>query len=349
MQVTNYSWCDDEIRRHRLMEDRFKKVCDIEWKKREITEIESRLNVNNNQPEIAFPPLNSAHNRELRERKKTTDNNLPQVVVPLLNSAHNNKEPSKDFVVMILKGLVEIHSRGYVHSDLKPENILIFRQEDCSDLPILKIADFGLAKVIGVKDTDDDWEYGFRGTPPYMSPESILGEISGALDVWSLGCIVIEMLTGGMAWNYQGPEDLRDKLLWGKKPDIPEDMSTSGKDFVMKCFVRDPNERWSARMLLHHPFLQEKSTLGTKFSDSISPESQLVYRDIVRKNFKCMWKIFQIIRDIRRKAASLDEIKLSWIRRETQFKKKMCMINWVDLPHIRLTFILDKDALPIPP
>ncbi|OMP10814.1 hypothetical protein COLO4_04253 [Corchorus olitorius] len=90
--------CESEDIRESSIKRRFEQVCDIEWKKRETTEIESRLI----QPEIAFPVLNSAdHNKELRERKKTTDNNLPEVVLPLLNSAHN-KQPSKDFVVVTI-------------------------------------------------------------------------------------------------------------------------------------------------------------------------------------------------------------------------------------------------------
>ncbi|OMO71584.1 hypothetical protein CCACVL1_18151 [Corchorus capsularis] len=198
------------------------------------------------------------------------------------------------------KGSSRFIRRGYVHCDLKPENILVFHRGDCSDLPILKIADFGLAQVRGVKNMRK-WDYGFCGTPTYISPESIVRQIWGALDVWSLGCIVIEMITGRPAWgNYQGPEDMRDKLLRGQKPDIPENMSTWGKDFLKRCFGTGPNERWTARMLLEHPFLQvqpesetillphemsftstnsaedneeKKPTLGTtKFSEEISNE-----------------------------------------------------------------------------
>ncbi|OMO96740.1 hypothetical protein CCACVL1_04794 [Corchorus capsularis] len=174
-----------------------------------------------------------------------------------LMSDYGDKIPEqhvKSYVEMILKGLVEIHSRGLVHSDLKPANILVFHQGDCSVVPALKIADFGLAKLSGVKDTDP-WKYGFRGTPPYMSPESIHGGISGALDVWSLGCIVIEMITGQIAWKYRGRRNLRDRLLSGERPEIPENLSIWGQDFLNRCLVRDPNERWSARRLLYHPWL----------------------------------------------------------------------------------------------
>ncbi|OMO87042.1 hypothetical protein CCACVL1_09297 [Corchorus capsularis] len=143
------------------------------------------------------------------------------------------------------KRRTEAHLRRDWRQQRRPEG-----GETIGDLPILKIADFGLAQVSGVKNMRK-WDYCFCGTPTYMSPESIVGQIWGALDVWSLGCIVIEMITGRTAWrNYQGPEDMRDKLLRGQKPDIPENMSTWGKDFLKRCFGSGPNERWTARMLL---------------------------------------------------------------------------------------------------
>ncbi|OMO83712.1 hypothetical protein CCACVL1_11258 [Corchorus capsularis] len=181
----------------------------------------------------------------------------------------------KCYVEMILKGLVEIHSRGYVHSDLKPDNILVFHREDCNGLPVLKIADFGSSSEVstGVK--------GIKGTLAYMSPESIHGNISGAWDVWSLGCIIIEMITGRKAWNKyrgrgQGDLDLRNELLRGEIPDIPENMSSLGKDFLMKCFIRDPDKRGTARMLLQHPFLQSETiVLPHKFGFLMSSTTKL--------------------------------------------------------------------------
>ncbi|KAL4319202.1 hypothetical protein GQ457_18G018100 [Hibiscus cannabinus] len=98
-------------------------------------------------------------------------------------------------------------------------------------------------------------KYGFQGSVPYMSPESILGDVTGALDVWSLGCVVVEMITGRLPWDTCDANDLMLKLFSGESPNIPEDMSILGKDFLQKCFVSDPNQRWSASMLLRHPYL----------------------------------------------------------------------------------------------
>ncbi|KAF2309368.1 hypothetical protein GH714_001770 [Hevea brasiliensis] len=104
-----------------------------------------------------------------------------------LINKYGGKIPECDvrpYTRMILKGLSSIHNNRYVHCDLKPANILVF-PSDQQDFQ-LKIADFGLAK-----EPDEDnsrkffYQYTFRGTPLYMSPESVkLVEISPALDIW---------------------------------------------------------------------------------------------------------------------------------------------------------------------
>ncbi|KAB1226552.1 Serine/threonine-protein kinase BCK1/SLK1/SSP31 [Morella rubra] len=104
---------------------------------------------------------------------------------------------------MILRGLTSMHLSGMVHCDLKPSNILVFPgSQEGFKHDQLKIADFGLVKEVGfLNECEDHWKFRFRGTPNYMSPESVArGQIGPALDVWSLGCIVVEMLTGKPAW-----------------------------------------------------------------------------------------------------------------------------------------------------
>ena len=177
-----------------------------------------------------------------------------------LMKEYGGKIPERDvkcYARMILEGLVHIHKKGYIHSDLKPGNILVFPPQDGIGLDTLKIADFGSVKQYGVKDTNI-WEYGFRGTAIYMSPESVIGEITCQLDVWSFGCIIVEMITGNLPWTFSNLKDLRDKLLSGETPNIPENISSMGKNFLMKCFARDPNQRWTARMLLSHPYLRQR-------------------------------------------------------------------------------------------
>lgn len=175
---------------------------------------------------------------------------------------------------MIVKGLHCIHEKGYVHCDLKLENILVFSFPD--DGSSRKITDFGLSKI--PRDLDELMTkcFGFRGTPDYMSPESLLlGEIQGCLDIWSLGCTVVEMISGKWAWDCTGGGEELAIEIATDSPKIPENMSEIGKDFLRRCFERDLRERWTVEMLLHHPFLLEtegppSSTRTGMLSSSVS-------------------------------------------------------------------------------
>ncbi|XP_014515284.1 mitogen-activated protein kinase kinase kinase 17-like [Vigna radiata var. radiata] len=160
---------------------------------------------------------------------------------------------------MILKGLYCMHEKGIVHGDLKPDNILLFHSSDRHIKYQLKISDFGLSKTSEEANTDLG-EIKFRGTPYYMSPESVRGFKETPLDIWSLGCIVIEMSTGLREWwNFESTNQLLCKLAFSEEvPKIPDKLSYDCKDFLRKCLMNDPQQRWTAKMLLNHPFIQKK-------------------------------------------------------------------------------------------
>jgi serine/threonine-protein kinase len=100
----------------------------------------------------------------------------------------------------LVRGLEEIHGRGFVHRDLKPSNILIGRGGEA------KIADFGIAldaKAPALTQTGHA-----IGTPPYMSPEQYLGErVDGRSDLFSLGVVIYEMVTGKPPFEGGEPEE----------------------------------------------------------------------------------------------------------------------------------------------
>ncbi|XP_061339122.1 mitogen-activated protein kinase kinase kinase 20-like [Gastrolobium bilobum] len=134
-----------------------------------------------------------------------------------------NKEPfldtkaTKVYIRALLRGLSCIHRRGFVHCDLKPQNILVFppcpSHQDSEFYYQLKIADFGLSRTCDENFNEENWRYKFRGTPIYMSPESLsLGKIEAPLEIWSLGCIVLEMITGynGSCWDFE--KNTKDSL-----------------------------------------------------------------------------------------------------------------------------------------
>eukprot|EP01065_Artemidia_motanka_P009325 TRINITY_DN14760_c0_g1_i1.p1 TRINITY_DN14760_c0_g1~~TRINITY_DN14760_c0_g1_i1.p1 ORF type:complete len:1810 (+),score=683.35 TRINITY_DN14760_c0_g1_i1:58-5487(+) len=98
----------------------------------------------------------------------------------------------------VLSGLAFVHSKGVVHRDMKPANVLIGDDGKC------KLADFGCA----INWAQASWsEVDFRhiGTPQYMAPEVIRGEKHDALvDVWSLGCMLMEMMSGHPPFHHIG-------------------------------------------------------------------------------------------------------------------------------------------------
>ncbi|XP_009803912.1 mitogen-activated protein kinase kinase kinase 20-like [Nicotiana tabacum] len=169
--------------------------------------------------------------------KKSSDHILPEFEV-------------KKYTKALLKGLYYIHKSGYVHCDIKLQNILL--GEDGQ----VKIADFGLAKRTKSR-KDDKLRCELRGTPLYMSPEMVTGgEQDTPADIWALGCVLVEMATGNPAWRCTDTTRLLMTIgVSDQLPEIPEKLCEEGKDFLEKCFVKDPKKRWTAEMLLNHPFV----------------------------------------------------------------------------------------------
>jgi eukaryotic-like serine/threonine-protein kinase len=96
---------------------------------------------------------------------------------------------SLDYAIQIARGLSAAHARNIVHRDIKPSNIIITTGN------VAKIVDFGLARTVSTASATQSVSN--TGTLPYMAPEQILGEpIDQRVDVWALGVIMVQMLTG---------------------------------------------------------------------------------------------------------------------------------------------------------
>ncbi|KGN44756.1 mitogen-activated protein kinase kinase kinase 17 [Cucumis sativus] len=188
----------------------------------------------------------------------------------------------KDYLRMILKGLSCIHSKGFVHVDLKPNNILAFPQSDGKMK--LKIADFGQAERCKYRDDNGQHKrYGycsslkFKGSPRYMSPESIIfNEVDDAHDIWSLGCILVKMISGKCVWDgYTDSKQLMIEVLDNKiMATIPGELSEQGKDFIRKCFIRSYKQRWTADMLLQHPYLNQENEAPMKEDEATMKDDE---------------------------------------------------------------------------
>ncbi|KAK7367509.1 hypothetical protein VNO80_09521 [Phaseolus coccineus] len=159
----------------------------------------------------------------------------------------------RSFTRHILSGLAYLHSKKTIHRDIKGANLLV------DSAGVVKLADFGMAKHL----TGHVAELSLKGSPYWMAPELMQAvvqkgnstEVAFAVDIWSLGCTIIEMFTGKPPWSeYEGAAAMFKVMR--DTPPIPETLSAEGKDFLRLCFIRNPAERPSASMLLDHIFLK---------------------------------------------------------------------------------------------
>jgi serine/threonine protein kinase len=156
----------------------------------------------------------------------------------------------------IAAGLGHAHVHGVSHRDLKPANVLMVpRDAEASDwLP--RIVDFGLGTIEA--DHDSQSVTGFwQGSPPYMAPEQVLpklGRVDARSDIYALGAILYEMLSGRTLYACESILELSVALGAGEPPirprhlrhDIPRDVET----IVLTCLERDPSRRYSTAAAL---------------------------------------------------------------------------------------------------
>ncbi|PLN83834.1 putative MAP kinase [Aspergillus taichungensis] len=185
------------------------------------------------------------------------------------------------YALQLLEGLAYLHQAGIVHRDIKPENILLDHNG------IIKYVDFGAAKIIArqgrsVLPMDAFSSTGNKeaivpkdnargknqktmtGTPMYMSPEVIRGDSAklihrqGAVDIWSLGCVILEMATGRRPWSTLDNEwAIMYNIAQGSQPALPsrDQLGDLGIDFLRRCFECDPLKRSTAAELLQHEWI----------------------------------------------------------------------------------------------
>ncbi|XP_075257902.1 uncharacterized protein LOC142349931 [Convolutriloba macropyga] len=165
----------------------------------------------------------------------------------------------KKYVRQILQGLQYLHTNQVVHRDLKCANIL--RDSGGN----VKLADFGCAKLLTdfMKHSSGP-KSNITGSPYWMAPEVILSQTyDGKADIWSLGCTIVEMITGDppnfnlecMAAIYHVATKQPCKVR------LPTSSSSPLIDFVQKCLNVEADQRPSAADLLSHPFLTTPSPL----------------------------------------------------------------------------------------
>ncbi|KAK7399381.1 hypothetical protein VNO78_10563 [Psophocarpus tetragonolobus] len=163
------------------------------------------------------------------------------------------KEPViQNYTRQIVSGLAYLHARNTVHRDIKGANILVDPNGE------IKLADFGMAKHINSSVS----MLSFKGSPYWMAPEVVMNTNGYSLpvDIWSLGCTIIEMATSKPPWSqYEGVAAIFKIGNSKDMPEIPEHLSNDAKNFIKQCLQRDPLARPTAQRLLQHPFIQDQS------------------------------------------------------------------------------------------
>ena len=155
----------------------------------------------------------------------------------------------------ICDALEYIHSQGVVHRDLKPENIMV----DAEDR--IKLIDFGIAASAGARRLTFSKFSSTLGTPDYISPEQVKGKRGDArCDVYALGVILYEMLTGNVP--FEGPSPfavMNDRLVNHPVPprEVNPEVSPEMQEIIYRALERDPSKRYASAsefaMDLQHP------------------------------------------------------------------------------------------------
>ena len=149
-----------------------------------------------------------------------------------------------------------LHTYGIVHRDLKLENIMMVDESNHSDL---KIADFGLSKILGPSETSTEP----FGTIAYAAPEVLMQKPYGKnVDLWSLGVIIYAMLSGSFPFNGKDPKETA-------KATVCEDISFKNplwnyasdevKDLIKSLLTKDRFKRITIEEVLTHPWICKRS------------------------------------------------------------------------------------------
>ena len=175
-----------------------------------------------------------------------------------------------DVVVQICEGLGKAHKAGIVHRDIKPENIFI--DEDGR----IKILDFGLAKLKGVGKLTK--ETSTLGTVYYMSPEQVRGkEVDNRTDIWSLGIILYEMLTGHLPFKGDYEQAVMYSIL-NEKPTFTEEITKPFPDLLIsvieKSLQKEPNQRYTSAL----EFKRDLEQIQSEWMGSVPGRSQMAKR-----------------------------------------------------------------------
>src|SRR6266446_1554891 len=186
---------------------------------------------------------------------QTNDSEVPAFIVmeyvkgtplrELLKSEdHFPVERARRLMRVICAGVGAAHRKRIVHRDLKPENILVVAPDDDSEFESVRVVDFGFAKL--VTDAGAGPADVVVGTPFYMSPEQCLGQaLDARSDVYSLGAMFYEMLSGKRPFTSEKVSGIINKHLYEEAPPLPPSLTIPRRISagIMQALAKDPRDR----------------------------------------------------------------------------------------------------------
>lgn len=155
-----------------------------------------------------------------------------------------------NIMIQVCDGLSAAHSKGIIHRDMKPENVFLTRRSDDSEL--VKILDFGIAKVKGTDQNESLTRTGtVFGTPHYMSPEQALGQkLDHRADIYSVGVMLFEIFTGQVPFKAESFMGILSQHIT-KPPPIPSTVNPTRsipkpiEEIILKAMAKEPDQRFS--------------------------------------------------------------------------------------------------------
>ncbi len=179
-----------------------------------------------------------------------------------INGGPLGADEAVNIALQIAAGLERAHEEGIIHRDVKPANIMITKFGG------VKIVDFGLAKS---KASAGITKFGSTvGTAEYMSPEQSRGEtIDQRTDIWALGIIIYEMLTGTSPFKGEYEQAIIYSILYDELPEIngiPKELN----QIIKKSTAKDPSDRYSSISQMHADLMMLKHNSGSRVAGSKS-------------------------------------------------------------------------------
>ncbi|XP_016424739.1 serine/threonine-protein kinase ULK1-like isoform X2 [Sinocyclocheilus rhinocerous] len=180
---------------------------------------------------------------------------------------HSKGSLSEDTICVLLQQLAGamsvLRSKGIIHRDLKPQNILISYSTGRRSNPnniCIKLADFGFARYL----QGNTMAATLCGSPMYMAPEVIMSQNYDAkADLWSVGTIIYQCLTGKAPFQASTPQELRQfyERHQSLSPSIPRETSSHLRHLLLGLLQRNHGERMDFDEFFHHPFLEASTSM----------------------------------------------------------------------------------------